>query len=166
AGIKSIIDLRSAVEIGYSSYTDDFINNFNYYWVHLDISMPMEVLIRERQSELSFYKQFCWYTLFYNKKQIRRIFNILSHPENYSVVIHCHAGRDRTGIISALILLLLNAPEENIIQDYLATDEFTQGEDIEFVFQEVEKVGGIKKYLQSCGLKEKTLDNLIERLRP
>jgi protein tyrosine/serine phosphatase len=165
-GIKTIVDLRSAVEIGYASYNDDFLNVFKYSWVHLDISMPMDVLIREGKSELPFYKQFCWYTLFYNKHQIRRFFNILSHPENYSIVIHCHAGRDRTGIMSSLILLLLNAPEPNIIQDYLATDEYTLSEDMEFVFNEVEEAGGIMKYLTSCGLQKNTLERLVERLRP
>ncbi len=165
-GIKTIVDLRSAVEIGYASYDDDFLNAFKYSWVHLDISMPSDVMLREGKSELSFYKQFCWYTLFYNKHQIRRFFNILSHPENYSIVIHCHAGRDRTGVVSSLILLLLNAPEPNIIQDYLATDEYTLSEDMEFVFNEVEEAGGIMKYLTSCGLKQDTLERLVERLRP
>ena len=165
-GIKSIIDLRSAVEIGHSSYEDEFLNNFNYYWVHIDISMPHDIMDKENKNELSFYKQFCWYTLFYNKKQIRRIFNILSHPENLATVIHCHAGRDRTGVISSLILLLLNAPETNIIQDYLATDEFTQSEDIEFIVEEIEKVGGIMEYLVSCGLLKETMEGLIEQLRP
>ena len=165
-GIKSIIDLRSAVEIGYSSYEDEFVNNFNYYWVHMDISMPTDVMLREGKSELSFYNQFCWYTLFYNKTQIRKIFNILSRPENIATVIHCHAGRDRTGVISSLILLLVNAPEANIIQDYLATDEFTQSEDIEFIVEEIEKMGGIMEYLVSRGLLKETMEGLIEQLRP
>jgi len=165
-GIKSIIDLRSAIEIGNSSYEDEFLNNFNYYWVHIDISMPHDVLLREGKSELSFYKQFCWYTLHYNKIQIRRVFNIISRSENLGTVIHCHAGRDRTGVISSLVLLLLNAPEPNIIQDYLATDEYTQSEDIEFIFDEVEKTGGIMEYLVSCGLLKETLEGMVEQLRP
>ena len=165
-GIKSIIDLRSAVEIGYSSYNDEFVNSFNYYWVHIDISMPPDVLLKEGVNELSFYKQFCWYTLNYNKAQIRRIFNILSQEENYATVIHCHAGRDRTGIISSLILLLLNAPEPNIIQDYLATDEFTLSNDMEYVFRQIENEGGIMNYLVSCGLQQDTLTRMIDKLRP
>ena len=63
-------------------------------------------------------------------------------------------------------MLLLNAPEPNIIQDYLATDEFTQSEDIEFIVDEVEKAGGIMKYLVSCGLLQETLEGMIEQLRP
>ena len=103
-GIKSIIDLRSAIEIGHSTYEDDFLNDINYFWVHIDISMPHDVLLREGVSELTFYKQFVWYTLYYNKGQIRRVFDILSRPENYGSIIHCHAGRDRQPSLSISFL--------------------------------------------------------------
>lgn len=165
-GIKSIIDLRSSVEIGHSSYNDAFLHNFNYYWVHYDISMPPEILVQAGVDLLPFYKQFVWYSLFHNKPQIRRLINVISRPENMNFVMHCHAGRDRTGISSAIILLLLNAPEENIIQDYLATDEFTQAEDMEFLIEQVESVGGIEDYLVSCGIEQETLERIKERLRP
>ena len=166
AGIRSIIDLRSAVEIGHSSYNESFLGNFNYFWVHIDISMPPEVLVQDGVDTLSFYKQFIWYTLFHNKQQIKRLFNILSRPENFNFILHCHAGRDRTGITSALILLLLNAPEELIIQDYLATDEFTLAEDMEFLIEQVEGAGGIENYLKSCGVTENTIEGIKVWLRP
>ena len=151
-GIRSIIDLRSAVEIKMESYTDEFIRDFNYYWVHVDISMPPEVFLDEGVEHLPLYKQFCWYVLNYNKNQIRKIFDILSRPSNYSVIIHCFAGRDRTGILSALILMLLGAPEEGIIKDYLASDTFTEVEDIQYVIDFVKSKGGIREYLNRCGI--------------
>ena len=33
-------------------------------------------------------------------------------------MVHCTAGKDRTGVIVALILGLLGVPEETIIEDY------------------------------------------------
>lgn len=36
---------------------------------------------------------------------------------------HCSAGKDRTGVGAALIFLLLDVPEEQIIQDYLRTGD-------------------------------------------
>jgi hypothetical protein len=33
-------------------------------------------------------------------------------------VVHCTAGKDRTGVITALMLGLLGVPEETIIHDY------------------------------------------------
>ena len=38
-------------------------------------------------------------------------------------LIHCTSGRDRTGWVVALLLHLAEVPEEQILADYLATDE-------------------------------------------
>ena len=40
-----------------------------------------------------------------------------------STLIHCAAGKDRTGIAVALVLRLLGVPREIIIEDYLASNE-------------------------------------------
>ena len=39
-------------------------------------------------------------------------------------MIHCTAGRDRTGYISALIQLLVGVPYELVVEDYLLTNQF------------------------------------------
>jgi protein-tyrosine phosphatase len=38
-------------------------------------------------------------------------------------VFHCAAGKDRTGIVSAVILGALGVPDEIIVADYAATQE-------------------------------------------
>jgi protein tyrosine/serine phosphatase len=38
-------------------------------------------------------------------------------------VYHCAAGKDRTGVISAVILGVLGVPDEVIVADYAATKE-------------------------------------------
>lgn len=43
-------------------------------------------------------------------------------PNEYSVLFHCTEGKDRTGIISAIILLILGADKQTIIDDYLYTN--------------------------------------------
>lgn len=42
----------------------------------------------------------------------------LANSENLPAVIHCTAGKDRTGITIALLLLVLGVPEEVVIADY------------------------------------------------
>ncbi len=44
--------------------------------------------------------------------------------ENVPVLFHCSAGKDRTGIGAALILLALGADEETVLEDYLKTNEY------------------------------------------
>ena len=38
-------------------------------------------------------------------------------------VYHCAAGKDRTGVVSAILLGLLGVPDEVIVADYAATQE-------------------------------------------
>ncbi len=40
-------------------------------------------------------------------------------PENHPVLFHCAAGKDRTGVVAALLLSLLGVAEEDIVEDYL-----------------------------------------------
>lgn len=39
------------------------------------------------------------------------------------LVFHCTAGKDRTGVAAALLLLALEVPREVVLQDYLLTNE-------------------------------------------
>ena len=39
------------------------------------------------------------------------------------IVFHCTAGKDRTGVAAALVLLALGVPRETVMQDYLLTNE-------------------------------------------
>lgn len=42
------------------------------------------------------------------------------------VVLHCTAGKDRTGVAAALILLALGVPRDQVLQDYLLTNVLYQ----------------------------------------
>lgn len=50
----------------------------------------------------------------------RTVLELLLDPSGYPVLMHCTAGKDRTGFVSALILGLLGCSEERIIEDYLS----------------------------------------------
>lgn len=43
---------------------------------------------------------------------------LLADPANHPLVFHCSAGKDRTGILAALILGILGVPNEVIVADY------------------------------------------------
>jgi protein-tyrosine phosphatase len=50
------------------------------------------------------------------------IFETIADPARTPAVIHCTAGKDRTGVTTALILGLLGVPKETIVADYILTD--------------------------------------------
>ena len=43
-------------------------------------------------------------------------------------LFHCTAGKDRTGVFSALLLLLLGVPRETVFEDYLLTNTYLEAE--------------------------------------
>jgi protein-tyrosine phosphatase len=50
-----------------------------------------------------------------------QLFARLLDPAHLPMVIHCHAGKDRTGFICAVILAALGVPDQHIVADYLLT---------------------------------------------
>lgn len=51
------------------------------------------------------------------------MFEGLLNMEDGAFLVHCSAGKDRTGIACALILHALGVPEETVIADYLLTNQ-------------------------------------------
>lgn len=58
-----------------------------------------------------------------NNDVLKSILQILKDPENLPAVIHCSAGKDRTGILIALIQKFFNADTVSIERDYLRTND-------------------------------------------
>jgi len=54
------------------------------------------------------------------------MFQRLVREENLPTVVHCTAGKDRTGFASALVLFALGVPEETVFEDYLRTNYYQQ----------------------------------------
>ena len=56
-----------------------------------------------------------------NKESWIKIFNLLLDSDG-GVLFHCSAGKDRTGVVIALILTMLGIDKETIYNDYLLTN--------------------------------------------
>jgi protein-tyrosine phosphatase len=53
----------------------------------------------------------------------RQLIELLLSGENTPLLIHCQAGKDRTGIMTALLLLALGAEREWIVSDFLKSND-------------------------------------------
>ena len=76
----------------------------------------------------------------YGAKAFARVFReILSVPEG-AVLWHCAAGKDRTGIVAALMLAALGADTGTIMEDYLLTNVFC-ADRIKETYQKLLEIG-------------------------
>ena len=53
-----------------------------------------------------------------NQTAIKDALTTLFNPDNLPALYHCEAGKDRTGIISALILSVCGVDDESVAEDY------------------------------------------------
>lgn len=128
-------------------------------------------------------------TLATSTAEILSIFRLLADEEGYPVMIHCTQGKDRTGLVVLLLLLMLEVPISAIEADYQASERELQveleerigelrkgGLEAEFaecpagfvkaVVTEIEeKYGGINKYLiEKVGVDEDLRRRLVSTL--
>jgi protein-tyrosine phosphatase len=52
----------------------------------------------------------------------RQVMEILSSDRQIPLLIHCQAGKDRTGIISALVMLSLGVSRKEIVDDFMKSN--------------------------------------------
>lgn len=58
------------------------------------------------------------------KVQFREVFAELLSPEEGAVLYHCTAGKDRTGVTTAMILMALGVSREVVMADYLLSNTY------------------------------------------
>ncbi|RPB15514.1 tyrosine/serine protein phosphatase-like protein [Morchella conica CCBAS932] len=69
----------------------------------------------------------CHDSLLHCQSEIRETLTILSDPSSYPVLMHCTQGKDRTGLIAMLVLLLLDASVPAVQREYEESWEGLEG---------------------------------------
>jgi protein-tyrosine phosphatase len=109
-GIRTVIDLRSHDEVrkyGESRLKAAGLQHFNVPIVDVELDPTIEASLVDQ-----------YVALLRNVADgFRSIFGHLA-SDHYPLVINCFAGKDRTGITSALILGSLGVPDHEIVADY------------------------------------------------
>ena len=129
-------------------------------------------------------------TLRLSKQNIARVMSAIAAAPPGGVVIHCHAGKERTGVVAALLLALAGVPDEVIADDYVASDPALASLYEEWAAREkdpekrsrllrgfasepahmllpledLRSQGGVEVYLRDAGLRDEELRALRERL--
>lgn len=183
-GVKAVIDLRSDFEKKHQANPFKNDQDIDFYEVNLFDSTKASVV----PEEVRMYKDLGGvyiYTLEAMKKKFKDIFDIFLKYPYETVLFHCSAGKDRTGMTAALLLDLIGCHEYDIVKDYSESYEnnieinesltqMMESEEakqylkssprymMEFLDYLREHYGSSKEYLLEIGLKIDEIDQLIE----
>ena len=137
-GVRCVIDLRSSVEANMSPYKpDEEIERIAFPLQNEDEQIRAlqgksadeidpDELARSvgkafGKSLLDGYEQ----TLENSKERVAAVLNLIGERvERGAVLFHCTAGKDRTGVVAALLYLLCGVGEADIIADYQVTETY------------------------------------------
>ena len=182
-GIRVQVDLRSDFEVDQQPSALKGYKDIEYYNINLLQSKNLNVL----PSEVRNYHDLSGFYVFMlesNKEQFRQVFEIFyQHPYN-AIMFNCSAGKDRTGVIAALLMDLAGCHEYDIVKDYsesyennlkvMAKLEELVDEDnraflesspkmmMKFLDYLREHYGSAKEYLVQCGLEIEKIEEIIE----
>ena len=120
-GVRTVLDLRRPYEIerdGRIPATDG-LAYFNVHPVHREWNParydPAEGAARFLADRYLDMAEEGWAGL-------GEALRLIADPRHAPVVMHCFAGKDRTGVLAALTLSLLGVPDEHIATDYALSE--------------------------------------------
>lgn len=113
-GIATVIDLRSRAEVELQRFPVDEIP-VGFHHLPLVSKLPAFEDFRNGPG---------WFAGHYldiarkSGEQIAQAVAIVAQPQSHPAIVHCAAGKDRTGVLVAVLLALLGVSDETIADDY------------------------------------------------
>lgn len=122
-GMRTIIDLRSAVELDRTGRGP--LEDTDMQWLHAPLSHGDAAAGRVLPPALAEGDLGRHYveSLAERTETLAEVIAHLASPENLPAVFHCTAGKDRTGMVAALVLSLVGVSDDVIVHDYTLTDD-------------------------------------------
>jgi len=114
-----VIDLRSTAEL--SSEGRGRLGSEAVAFHHVPLFDAEDLNAEARSAVVSLGDRYCLLAEF-ARERIGRVLRTLADAAD-PAVYHCAAGKDRTGVVSAILLGLLGVPDEVIVADYVATQD-------------------------------------------
>ncbi len=118
-GVDRIIDLRSPDEIAQLGRGPLGDGRVEYFTASVIPRTDGEAVGAPSGDDVA--KRYLWY-LDVGGEAIVSAFEIMARPDRGAVVFHCAAGKDRTGVLAAMVQNLLGVSNDDIVADYMLTD--------------------------------------------
>ena len=190
-GVVTVVDLRSPEEFQQEGSRANTIPTAQYHNIPFLQELPHADLRNTDQDPVERYSTLYLGIIRNAGNRIASALTALTTGDSLPAVFHCSAGKDRTGILSALVLGTLGVSEQDIIEDYAITNQVVDqiiqrlsevpGNEhmqslpaayfeanpvvMERVFAEINGVyGGVVGYLQAQGVAESSIAQLQKEL--
>jgi len=187
-GVRTIIDLRLPTEL--AEHPNPFASPGDHGITYSNISLVNPAT--KSQETFTTLANDYKHILDDFSPAIVQIMTTIAEATRGGVLVHCMGGKDRTGIVSALLLDLAGVSRETIGADYALTAEYLRPQEEEWlkngpndrewrerelalhkpasdVMQEVlvhldDRYGGVEQYLLGAGVTRENLQELRKRL--
>jgi protein-tyrosine phosphatase len=123
-GLRTVVDLRTRTELerfGRAGLTDDEVAH--HHLPMIDEVRSPEARIREDVPTPLERGEFYLRMLEQGGSAVAESLRVLAGPGALPAVFHCTAGKDRTGVLAAVVLGQLGVPDDAIAEDYAVTEE-------------------------------------------
>jgi hypothetical protein len=137
-GVETVIDLREGSEI--SAHPEDACTTLDSTRVLAPMPIPYTL------------DGPAYLTALHTTAAITAAFDALGNPDAYPIFIHCTYGRDRTAVLTAVILSVLGASREEIMTDYMLTPAPVFPDALVAVLDALDAAGGVDAFLASAGV--------------
>jgi protein-tyrosine phosphatase len=117
-GIRTAIDLRSSEEVEHGTFTASTapVRHLPIFEIGPTFGEPIEDVARTLADA------YLW-MLSEGAGSIRTAIELIGERRDLPAVVYCAAGKDRTGVLVAIVLLLLGAEREVVAADYALSDQ-------------------------------------------
>lgn len=115
AGVRTIVDMRHERELRGKKSAFDGAEEWNY--LNIALMNPAAPNTRRMESLGDLYISL----LEDCQPALRDVFEALAGVRQGAALFHCAVGKDRTGVVAALLLELADVPRETIVADYVLT---------------------------------------------
>jgi protein-tyrosine phosphatase len=121
-GVRTVIDLRRSDELHVAPNV--FASSSEVVYHHVSLladSLPDRKVTPRSLPDV--YRML----LEQRQEQLHQTLATLAAPGAFPAIVHCTAGKDRTGLIVALLLGLVGVPAATIIEDYALSSQYLVG---------------------------------------
>ena len=193
-GVRTIVDLRSDEELAQDPPAELPVDavHVSFFDNRPDVFEEVEQAGAAAEDHAAATREVYLIFLEHFRSNVAAAIRAVANAPEGGVVVHCHGGKDRTGLVSAFLLRLAGVPIEEIATDYSLSEErlrtrhekwFAQAADeaelerlhrisktpassMVQVLEELERrYGSIAGYLKAGGATDEELERARRRLR-